>query len=349
MSTFQYKDITNCCKDRNINYDPETNEYVCTNCALILGYSYELYPDLQNINFSNIKQIKDSSRKSLDYSTLGIDSSIIDSRNVDYMNKPVNWFFCNNLRNKDRMCVNKNQSNRHSHVKGAKKTIVLLSQKLTIPKYIADRAAQLYDKAYRAGLVKGRNIEGISATTLYIACREEGIPKHLEDFAAIMDTKVLKRKTRADGTKEIITKPRKKTKKQLFEFYQFLVDKLDLKSNIKEQSLPVEINRVGGIIKVSEKTIREAIKIAGDLKQYDETVFFGKNPLAVSACIVFMASKLLDYDRDESEKENLKQITITKNSRISIVTLRKHISAFVKIYMKNGIDLVDKLDNFIDV
>lgn len=347
MLLSNYVDIKYCCISQNVIYEFDSNEYVCTNCGLVLGYSNDLFADPRMMGANNIKAIINSSRKSLDWSTLGVDSSMIGYKNVDYMNKPVNWLMAQNLRQKDKMCVNRNESNRHRRIKGAKKNIVTLSQKLNIPTYIADRAAQLYDQAYAKGLIKGRNIEGISAACLYIACREEGIVKHLDDFSNIMDTKVIKKKRNAEG-KQYITKPKKRTRKQLFEFYQFLVTELNIKDRIKEQNLPAEINRVGGIIKVSERTIRKAIDISEDLRKFEQSIFFGKSPLAVASCIIYIASKLLDDEPDNIRKENIKQITVTRNSKISIVTLRKHCSKFLALLKDHCYTVPSTLNTFLE-
>ena len=347
MLLSNYIDIKYCCDKQDIIYEFDTNEYICISCGFVLGYSVDLYADPRMMGATNLKAIINSSRKSLDWSTLGVDSSMIGYKNVDYMNKPVNWLMAQNLRQKDKMCVNRNESNRRRHIKGAKKNIVTLSQKLNIPTYIADRAAQLYDLAYAKSLIKGRNIEGISAAALYIACREVGLVKHLDDFSNIMDTKVIKKKRNSDG-KQYITKPKKRTRKQLFEFYQFLVTELDIKSRIKEQSLPAEINRVGGIIKVSERTIRRAIEISEDLRKFDESIFFGKSPLAVASCIIYISSKMLDDDPEHERKENIKQITVTRNSKISIVTLRKRCSKFLALVQKNGYTIPSTLNTFLE-
>jgi transcription initiation factor TFIIB len=347
-----YSDIGSCCAQRDILFDTGTNEYICCGCGVIVGYNHDIESDLDIINHlganggsgNNIKAIINSSRQSLDWSTLGVNSSVIGRRNVDYMNKPIDYQMAYLLRRNDLICVNKNEYNRQHHIKSAKQTIVSLSQKLFIPRHVADRAARLYDTAYTKKLIKGRNIEGISAAALYISCREEGIIKHLSEFAAIMYTKTLpkkrdKYKNKNLNEKYLANRSKKRIQKQLFEAYQLLVRELDLKPGIKEPNLPAEINRIGSVIGTEESSIREAIRLSDELRKFDKTIYLGKSPPAIAACILYIATKFMG--------ENIKQIVITRTSGISTVTLRKHCSQYVILLKKNGYTIPTDLETFL--
>lgn len=71
------------------------------------------------------------------------------------------------------------------------KEISTLCERVGIPKKIADRAKQLYKKAEDSKVLKGKGNDGIIATCLYIACREEKVTRTFKEISSL--TKVPKR------------------------------------------------------------------------------------------------------------------------------------------------------------
>jgi len=325
------------CGENKIIFDANTKELICYMCGSIVAYDHSLQEEI--ITKENSKMISKSSRSSLDYSTLGIISSQIGRKNSDFAGKNIKdpqLYY--RLRFLDKMCVNKNEPNRLHHIKTAKQTIISLSDKLGIPVNIADRAARIYDIAYSKKLIKGRNIEGIAATTLFIACKEAGVIKHLGDFAEIMLTKsvVIDEKTKKSSYK--ITKNKRSIQKQLFEFYELLTNKLELNLS-KTIDLPSEINRIAGMAKISQRSVRHAIKLIEKLRGYNKTIFYGKSPIAISVCVLYIATKYTG--------ESVKQVVMTRSSNISTVTLRKRCSEYVNLLKKNKQKIPEQLNTFL--
>src|SRR4030043_1598430 len=58
-----------------------------------------------------------------------------------------------------------------------------LSDKVSIPPPIKEKAAVVYRKALDKGLVRGRSIAAIAAAALYAACRGSGTPRTLREIA----------------------------------------------------------------------------------------------------------------------------------------------------------------------
>ena len=332
------ENVTGCiCGENKIIFDPHTKEVLCIKCGSIIGFDHTLMEEI-TVKENN-KMISKSSRTSLDYSTLGIISSQIGRKNSDFAGKNIKdpqMFY--RLRFLDKMCVNKNEPNRLHHIKTAKQTIISLSDKLGIPINVADRAARIYDTAYSKKLIKGRNIEGIAATTLFIACKESGIIKHLGDFAEIMLTKsvVVDEKTKLSSYK--VVKNKRSIQKQLFEFYELLTNKLELNLT-KTIDLPSEINRIAGMAKISQKSVRYAIDLIEKLKDYNKTIFYGKSPIAISVCVLYIATKYTG--------ESVKQVVMTRSSNISTVTLRKRCSEYVQLLKKNKQEIPEQLNTFL--
>jgi transcription initiation factor TFIIB len=70
-----------------------------------------------------------------------------------------------------------------------------LSDKLSIPDTVKEKAALIYRKALDKGLVRGRSIGGIAAASLYAACRHTYTPRSLKEVSekALVDSKEVSR------------------------------------------------------------------------------------------------------------------------------------------------------------
>ena len=61
--------------------------------------------------------------------------------------------------------------------------------KLGIPENVSEKAAYIYRKAKAKDLSRGRSITPLIAASLYLACRESGIPRSLNDIAEASNVK----------------------------------------------------------------------------------------------------------------------------------------------------------------
>jgi transcription initiation factor TFIIB len=62
-----------------------------------------------------------------------------------------------------------------------------IRDKSRLPRQIQEEAASFYRKSAEKGLVTGRSIQGVAAACVYIAAREAGIPRRVEDIAEAFD------------------------------------------------------------------------------------------------------------------------------------------------------------------
>jgi transcription initiation factor TFIIB len=71
------------------------------------------------------------------------------------------------------------------------KEISTLCERVGLPKVIADRAKQLYKMADDAKVLRGKGNDGIIATCIYVACRQEKVTRTFKEISAL--TRVPKR------------------------------------------------------------------------------------------------------------------------------------------------------------
>ena len=61
--------------------------------------------------------------------------------------------------------------------------ITKISNNLNLPKSILETASVIYRKAVKERLIRGRSIQGVTSAALYLACRQCGLPRTLDEIA----------------------------------------------------------------------------------------------------------------------------------------------------------------------
>jgi len=158
-----------------------------------------------------------------------------------------------------------------------------LSSHLGLPKVIKDRALEIYRIALETGLVRGRSIESVMAAAIYAACRERRLPRTLDEIS---------RYTRA-GRKDVAR------------CYRLLIRETPVKV-----PLPNAIDfvpRIGETLKLSTRTIREAINILREAQKLGITA--GKDPAGLAAAAIYIASLRSGEVRTQKEVAQAAQVT----------------------------------------
>jgi len=63
--------------------------------------------------------------------------------------------------------------------------IQTMASRINLPKTITDRANQLFKQVHDTKTLKGRSNDAIASACLYIACRQEGVPRTFKEICAI--------------------------------------------------------------------------------------------------------------------------------------------------------------------
>ncbi|XP_067119313.1 transcription initiation factor IIB-like, partial [Centruroides vittatus] len=78
-----------------------------------------------------------------------------------------------NMRNSDRVLIN------------AFGEIKSMADRINLPKSIVDRANYLFKQVYEGKMLKGRSMDAIATSCLYMACRQEGVPRTFKEICAV--------------------------------------------------------------------------------------------------------------------------------------------------------------------
>ena len=162
------------------------------------------------------------------------------------------------------------------------------ANRLDLPRSIREDASVIYRRAAKNNLIRGRSIEGVVATSLYIACRICNLPRTLSEIAEVSNV----------------------SKKQIAKNYRFLSRELDIK--LKPTSPADYISRFASQLGLSGETQSKAIEIIHTANEKGLTS--GKGPTGIAAAALYISSVLL------GERKTQKDIALV--SGVTEVTIR---------------------------
>jgi len=286
-SDYDVKCQLDTCKTYPIITDSERGEIVCGGCGLIL------VQNIADISYESnsytlegfMKQARTGPATSLTMYDKGL--STVIGTNKDFSGNALpskTKYEFNRLRTWDQRSKSRNTAT-------LSKAFTLLhgmKTKLGIPDNVVESAAYIYRKTVNAKLTRGRTMASLISASLYAACRENNIPRTLDDIAAAgnVERRILSRDLRT------------------------LIKKLGL--NLKQYDTSSFISKISNNMNLKEKTKRDAFEI---LKRCEkELITAGKHPVAQAAASLYISCIM------NGEKISQKKFSI--ESGVSDVTIR---------------------------
>jgi transcription initiation factor TFIIB len=162
-----------------------------------------------------------------------------------------------------------------------------LSSALNLPKNIVETASVVYRRAIKKRLIRGRSIHNVTAAAIYLSCRQCGIPRTLDEIAAISNL----------------------NKKDIARSYRFMVREL-------EAFVPISTSRnyaarFSNKLIISGKAEGMAIRILEVAKQLKLTS--GRGPTGIAAAATYLSTVLANErktQREIAEVANVTEVTI---------------------------------------
>jgi transcription initiation factor TFIIB len=138
-----------------------------------------------------------------------------------------------------------------------------LKDKLGLSDAIVENTAYIYRKSQAKGLTKGRTTNALLAASVYLACREMGIPRTLKDITAASNLK----------------------QKDIARNYRMIISELELK--IPNADPMKCIAKVANKANLTENTKRQAISIMKEA--IEKQISAGKNPMGLAATVLYLS------------------------------------------------------------
>src|ERR687888_188649 len=243
--------------------DPESGEVICSNCGMVISDKLQESnrPEWRSFNTEEVNnRSRTGAPTSLARHDMGL-ATIIGNGDRDASGNKINVVMQSAM---ERLRTWDFRSQTHSstdrNLLQAFSELDTLKDKLGLPDAAVEKTAYMYRKAQERGLVKGRTISSVMASVVYIACRELGISRTLNDVASA-----------ADVRRKIIAR----TVRQLILGLDFKVPNTD----------PMKcIARVANNANLNEKTVRLSISIMSDITKNE--ISAGKGPMGLAATVL---------------------------------------------------------------
>ena len=159
-----------------------------------------------------------------------------------------------------------------------------LKDRLGLPNHITEKAAYTYRKAQDRGLVRGDTVDSVLAASIYVAARQSGVPRTLDEISEISNVK-LKHAARS---------------------YRRIVTQLDIKAPIIDPSK--YIMKVANKLGFDEKIKRKALELME--KAQKKNILVGKDPLSMAASILYLVN--VDEGHHKTQSETAKEAGTTE-------------------------------------
>ena len=278
------------CSNEKIITDSESGEIICVKCGRVISDKLqEIGPEWRTFSTDETEAMtRTGIPQSLARHDMGLSTIIgrtdrdasgnkLDAAMRTRMNRLATWDMRSQLHTpKDR------------GLRQAFFQLDVLKDKLGLSDSIVEKTAYIYRKAQSRKLTRGRTVSGVLAAAVYIACREMGAHRTLDDIAIACNVK----------------------RKELTKDFRVLHTRLGLK--IPQQDPMKCIAKVASKAKLSEKTRRHAAQIMNKVTR--EEISAGKDPMGLAASVLYLSSI--------KNGETITQSNIAEAAGVTEVTVR---------------------------
>ncbi len=158
-----------------------------------------------------------------------------------------------------------------------------IANNLNLPKNILETASVIYRKAVKERLIRGRSIQGVTAAAIYVACRQCGVARTLDDIAQASTV----------------------NKKEVGRSYRFLIKELNY--FIPPLKPSQYITKFSNQLTMQGKVEEIAHKILATAKELKLTS--GRGPTGIAAASSYIASVLTGERKTQREIAEIAQVT----------------------------------------
>jgi len=158
-----------------------------------------------------------------------------------------------------------------------------MSSGLGLPRAVRETAAMIYRKAAFKKLVRGRSIEGVTAASLYAACRQCHVPRTLDEISSVAHM----------------------SRKEIGRNYRYVARELELK--LMPTTPRDYISRFCSELKLSADVQAKTLGILREAANKELTS--GRGPTGIAAASLYIASVLCGERRTQREVADVAGVT----------------------------------------
>jgi len=249
--------------------DYRAGDQICSECGLVVG-DRVIDVGSEWRTFSSENGAEDRSRVGAAENTLlgscdlsTIIGSVSGGKPGMDMSSAIQYSNRRTVSSSDRALVN------------AFRSIGNMADRINLTKTIVDRANNLFKMVHDGRNLKGRANDAIAAAVLYIACRQEGVPRTFKEIVAVSTV----------------------SKKEIGRCFKLILKAHD--TSVELITTGDFMSRFCGTLSLSRDIQRAATGIAK--KAVDLDIVPGRSPISVAAAAIYMASQASDDKRTQRE------------------------------------------------
>ncbi len=273
------------CKSKNIRSDEGRGEKVCGNCGLVLEEN--MIQEGPEWRAFDAEQRNSRARAGAPLKYMSPNKGLvteIDQYNRDIRGRkiaPSQQAQLYRMRKWHKRASISNSTERNLAI--ALTELNRVASHLGLQESIREGAALLYRKCVERGLIRGRQIESVVSAVIYAVCRQNGIPRTLDEIAVVAEI----------------------PKKEIGRTYRLITQELELKIPLTNPRF--YISRFITALKLSGDTQERAADIL--TKSLEKGLISGRGPMGVAAAAVYIASVMTGERRTQKEVADVAGVT----------------------------------------
>ncbi|NKE37815.1 transcription initiation factor IIB [Natronococcus sp. JC468] len=272
------------CESGNIIQKSNTGERICEDCGLVVeDEMIDSGPEWRAFNH-NERQKK--SRVGAPTTQTMHDKGLttqIDWKNKDAYGRSISSkkrSQMNRLRKWQTRIRTKDAGERN--LQFALSEIDRMASALGVPRAVREVTSVIYRRALQEDLIRGRSIEGVATAALYAGCRQEGIPRSLEEVTEVSRIERI----------------------EVSRTYRYISNELGL------ELLPIDpkqyVPRFTSKLDLPQEVEAKAKEI---IDETADPLLSGRGPSGFAAAAIYAASLLCNEKRTQKEVANIAQVT----------------------------------------
>jgi transcription initiation factor TFIIB len=276
--------------DGQLTHDPKHGETACSECGLVVETGeIDHGPDWRAFNSEERDQ---KARVGAPTTNMMHDKGLTSK--IDWRNEDAHG---NTLSSRQRQKMQRlrtwderfrTRDSKERNLKHALGEVSRMASALGLPKATRETASVIYRHALKEDLLPGRSIEGIATAAVYAAARQSGVPRSLNEVAAVSRIEKL----------------------TLMRAYRYMVRELGLEIAPAD---PLDyLPRFASDLNIGEEAEQQAHELLGNA--IGDGYASGKNPTALAGAALYAAGLLVN--------EKVTQGTVSEAADISEVTIR---------------------------
>jgi len=298
------------CDNIIIFSDHITGDTICSKCGLILDEKLiDLGKEWRFFDKEHISRVRCGPPTTMYHPDKGL-ATIIDRRNKDIKGNKINpkdKYKFYRLRKTD--YIARSGTSKHKNLSVAMNELNTISSQFGFSENIKTKISILYRKCIKKNLLKGRSIELLIASVIFVICRTNGI--HITYKQLLADSHLKQR--------------------ELFRGINLIINVFNISSKQILYTPENYIESFTSALNLSEKTKRDTYNFLKKLREYN--LFSGKSPKGIAITVLYLTSLHNNEHRTQrrvSEVSNITEVTIRNN----IKTLKKYFA--IPKTSKNG-------------